>query len=80
MFRKATRAVIDSWLVAHSVSQPPTVAGALAHGGVTGVLVTAIGNIATTVIRPRDDQSQVNDAEKLKIGTRTNLGLPFIYL
>jgi hypothetical protein len=52
----------------------------LAHGGVTGVLVTAIGNIATTVIRPRDDQSQVNDAEKLKIGTRTNLGLPFIYL
>ena len=61
-FRKASRSVIDCWLVAHSVSQPPTVAGAVPGvsvsnaSGVTA-LVTATGNIVATVLQGAGDQS-----------------------
>jgi len=44
--RKAPRTVIDTWLVAHSISQPPSVAGAALS------LVAATGTIAASTVIP----------------------------
>lgn len=51
IFRKASRSLIDSWLVAHSVSQPPNVAGSVSvgYGSVPGVSVTSSGTTGTTM-------------------------------
>ncbi|CAG7733848.1 unnamed protein product [Allacma fusca] len=72
--RKARRSVIDSWLVAHSISQPPTVAGAVPGvsvnaSGVTA-LVTATGSIAaTTVIQSYGEQPSQGNSSKSSCGS-----------
>lgn len=67
-YRKATRSLVDNWLLAHSISQPPGLgpSSLSGNGGVVTTLVAATGTIAASTVTVVHTSSSSGDIATLQ--------------